>query len=211
METLEAIRLRRSIRKYMDVPVEFEKVGNILDAGRLAPNAGNVQDWRFILVTKEDSRKKIAEACVKQYWMQDAPVHIVVVGQPKKVATFYGEKGEKIYCRHNSAAAIENMLLAATDQGLGSCWVGAFEESMLRKALNIPADASPQAVITIGYAAEKPAMPQKFKTENIAFIEQYGNRIKDLAAFLGYYGEHVQSAIKKGKEMFRKVIENKKK
>jgi len=210
METLEAITLRRSIRRYQDTPVEFEKVGNILNAARLAPSAGNVQDWRFILVTKEDVRKKIAEACVKQYWMQDAPVHIVVVGQPKKVATFYGEKGEKIYCMHGCAAAAENMLIAATAQGLGSCWVGAFEEGMLRKALNIPADVSPQAVITIGYAAEKPRMPQKFKMENITFIEAYGNRIKDVAAFLGYYGEHVQSAIKKGKEMFRKVLEKKK-
>ncbi len=210
METLEAITLRRSIRKYQDIPVEFEKVGNILNAARLAPSAGNVQDWKFILVTKADVRTKIAEACVKQYWMQEAPVHIVVVGHPKKVATFYGEKGGKTYCMHGCGAAIENMLIAATAQGLGSCWVGAFEEGMLRKTLNIPADAAPQAVVTIGYAAEKPRMPQKFKTENVTFIEAYGNRIKDLAAFLGYYGEHVQSAIKKGKEMFRKVLEKKK-
>lgn len=210
METLEAIRLRRSIRKYLDVPVEFGKVGNILDAARLAPSAGNVQDWKFILVTKEETRKKIAEACLKQYWMQDAPVHIVVVSHPKKVAAFYGEKGEKIYCRHSSAAAVENMLIAATDQGLGSCWVGAFEESMLRTVLKIPANASPEAIVTIGYAAEKPQMPQKFKTENVAFFESYGNRIKDIAAFMGYYGEHVQSAIKKGKEMFKKVLERKK-
>jgi nitroreductase len=210
METLEALRLRRSIRKYMDVPVEFEKVGNILDAARLAPSAGNVQDWKFILVTKEETRKKIAEACLKQYWMQDAPVHIVVVGHPKKVATFYGEKGAKVYCQHGCAAAVENMLIAATDQGLGSCWVGAFEEGMLRTALKIPPDASPQAVVTIGYAAEKPRMPHKFKTENVTFFETYGNRIKDLAAFMGYYGAHVQSAIKKGKEMFRKVLEKKK-
>ncbi|MBD3303648.1 hypothetical protein GF343_00740 [Candidatus Woesearchaeota archaeon] len=210
METLEALRLRRSIRNYMDVPVEFEKVGNILDAARLAPSAGNVQDWKFILVTKEETRKKIAEACLKQYWMQDAPVHIVVVCHPKKVAAFYGEKGEKVYCRHNSAAAVENMLVAAIDQGLGSCWVGAFEEDMLRTALKIPANASPEAVVTVGYAAEKPQMPQKFKIENIAFFESYGNRIKDIAAFMDYYGEHVQSAIKKGKEMFKKVLEKKK-
>lgn len=210
METIEAISLRRSVRRYLDVPVEFEKVGSILNAARLAPSAGNVQDCRFILVTKEDIRKKIAEACLKQYWMQDAPLHIVVVSHPQKVASFYGEKGEKVYCLQGSGAAVENILIAAADQGLGSCWVGAFEEGMLRKALKIPADALPQAVITIGYAAEKPKMPQKFKIENVAFIEEYGNRIKDIDAFLGYYGAHVQSAIKKGKEMFRRVLEKKK-
>ncbi|MBW2973074.1 nitroreductase family protein [Candidatus Woesearchaeota archaeon] len=210
METLDCITLRRSVRKYKDVPVEFEKIGNILNAARLAPSAGNVQDWRFILVTKEDARKKIAEACLHQLWMQDAPVHIVAVGHPKKVGTFYGERGEKVYCKHNCGAAVENILLAATAQGLGSCWVGAFEEAMLRKALNIPADAAPQAVITIGYAKEKPRMPRKFKLENITFIEQYGNRIKDISAYFGYYSEHVQRALKKGKEMFKKVLEKKK-
>lgn len=209
MELFAAITLRRSIRKYRDIPVEFEKVGHILNAARLAPSAGNIQDWKFILVTKEDSRKKIAEACVRQFWMQDAPLHIVVCAQPKKVAGFYGARGEKVYCMHNAGAAIENMLLAAVDQNLGACWVGAFEENMLRKALNIPGDVIPQAVITVGYAAEKPKMPQKFKIENVMFIEEYGNKIKDIDAYLHYYSEHVQAAIRKGKEMVRKVIEKK--
>lgn len=209
METLAAITLRRSIRKYRDIPVEFEKVGHILNAARLAPSAGNIQDWKFILVTEEDTRKKIAEACLHQFWMQDAPLHIIVCAQPKKVASFYGERGEKVYCMQSGSAAIENMLLAATALNLGSCWVGAFEEGMLRKALKIPDNVIPQAVITIGYAAEKPKMPQKFKMENVMFIGQYGNKVKDLAAYLHYYSEHVQRAVKKGKEMVRKVIENK--
>lgn len=209
MDALEAITFRRSVRKYRDHPVEFEKLGNILTAARLAPSAGNVQDWKFILVVNEDSRKKIAEACLKQYWMQDAPVHIVVIGHPKKVASFYGERGEKTYFQHGCAAAVENMLIAATAQSLGSCWVGAFEEGMLRSALNIPPDAIPQAVVTLGYAAEKPRMPQKFKMENVTFVEQYGNKIKDVDAFFGYYSAHVQRAIKKGREMFEKIIERK--
>ena len=210
METLDCITLRRSIRKYKDLPVEFEKVGHILNAARLAPNAGNIQEARFILITNLDQRKKIAEACVKQYWMQDAPLHIVVVAHPKKAANFYGVRGEKMYCMHNAGAAIENMLLAATAQGLGSCWVGAFEENALRKILNIPSDAVPQAVITLGYAAEKPNIPKKFKMENITFIESYGNKIKDVAAFMGYYHEHVQAALRRGKEMFKKILERKK-
>lgn len=210
METLDCITLRRSIRKYKDIPVEFEKVGHILNAARLAPNAGNIQETRFILITNLDSRKKIAEACVKQYWMQDAPLHLIVVSHPKKAANFYGEKGEKVYCRHSAGAAIENILLAATAQGLGSCWVGAFDDNKLKKLLNIPGDAEPQAVITIGYADEKPKLPPKFKMENITFVESYGNKIKDISAFMGYYGEHVQGAIRRGKEMFRKILERKK-
>jgi nitroreductase len=209
METLDAITIRRSVRKYKDIPVEYEKVGNILNAARLAPSAGNVQDWKFILVTKEETRKQIAEACVHQFWMQDAPVHIVACAHPKKIGTFYGERGEKKYCQHNCAAAVENMILAATAQGLGTCWVGAFEEGVLRRALRIPPDAEPIAVLTIGYANEKPKMPSKFKMENITFIEEYGNRVKDPAAYFGHYSEHVQRAVKKGKEMFKKIVEKK--
>jgi len=209
LETLNCIATRRSVRKYKDIPLEFEKIGKILDAGRLAPSAGNLQDWKFILITEEETRKKIAEACLKQYWMQDAPVHIVVVSHPKRVARFYGDKGEKIYNLHNAAAAIQNMLLAAIDQGMGCCWVGAFEEGMLRQALDIPDSAMPQAVLTFGYADEKPPRPPKYTIENVTYIESYGNKVKDIAAYRGYYSEHVQRAIKKGREMVRKILDKK--
>lgn len=209
METLNCIATRRSVRKYKDIPLEFEKIGKILDAGRLAPSAGNLQDWKFILITEEETRKKIAEACLKQYWMQDAPVHIVVVSHPKRVARFYGDKGEKIYNLHNAAAAIQNMLLAAIDQGLGCCWVGAFEEGMLRQALSIPDSAMPQAVLTFGYADEKPPRPPKYTIENVTYIESYGSKVKDIAAYRGYYSEHVQRVIKKGREMVRKILDKK--
>jgi nitroreductase len=209
LETLNCIATRRSVRKYKDIPLEFEKIGKILDAGRLAPSAGNLQDWKFILITEEETRKKIAEACLKQYWMQDAPVHIVVVSHPKRVARFYGDKGEKIYNLHNAAAAIQNMLLAAIDQGLGCCWVGAFEEGMLRQALSIPDSAMPQAVLTFGYADEKPPRPPKYTIENVTYIESYGSKVKDIAAYRGYYSEHVQRVIKKGREMVRKILDKK--
>ena len=79
METLDCIKSRRSIRKYReDKAVEFEKLARIIEAGTLAPSAGNLQDWKFILVVELAARKKIAEACLQQYWMETAPVHIVV-------------------------------------------------------------------------------------------------------------------------------------
>jgi nitroreductase len=210
METLDAITKRRCVRKYKDVPVEFEKIGHILNAGRLAPNAGNLQDWKFILVTKKDLREKITEACLGQHWMTTAPVYIVVIAHPERVKVHYGDRGEKVYCIQNSAAAMENMFLAAVDQGLGCAWVSAFEEGALKSALNIPGDAAPQGVLTIGYADETPGLPKKYTMTDITFIEQYGNKIKDFSAYLGYYSEHIQRAVKKGKETFKKVLENKK-
>jgi len=207
MDTLECMRTRRSIRKYLDEPVEFEKVGEILDAGRNAPSAGNVQDWKFILVTEPAARKEIAEACLQQYWMETAPVYVVICSQPEKSERFYGERGKRLYSIQNAAAAAENMLIAAHDQGLGSCWVSAFADDMLRRALNIPDSVVPYAVITIGYADETPAMPPKFPIENVVFIEKWGNRLRDVAAFMEHYAEHVVKAAKAGKEFVQKAIE----
>lgn len=207
MKTLEAIESRRSIRKYLDKPVEFEKIGNVLNAGRLAPSAGNVQEWKFILVTERDLRKQIAEACMQQYWMETAPVHVVVCSQPVKTERMYGKRGEELYSIQNAAAAVENMLLAATDQGLGSCWVSAFQESMLRRALAIDEDARPMAVVTLGYADEIPKAQLKQTLEDITYIERWGSKIKDFAAYIGYYSQHVAKAAIAGREAVRRWLE----
>ncbi len=207
METLECIKTRRSIRKYADTPLEFEKIGNVLEAGRCAPSAGNLQDWKFILVTEFETRRKISEACLQQYWMESAPVHIIVCAQPEKSERFYGERGRKMYSIQNCAAVAQNMVLAANDQGLGACWVSAFHEDMLRSAINIPPDVIPQVVVTLGYSDEHPAEPPKFPIENVVFIEKWGNRIRDIAAFMEHYSEHVQKAIKSGKELIQKTFE----
>ncbi len=207
METLNCIESRRSIRKYLDKQVEFEKIGNVLNAGRLAPSSGNLQDWKFILVTEQDLRKQIAEACMQQYWMATAPVHIVICNQPVRTERMYGKRGEELYGIQNAAAAAQNMLLASTDQGLGSCWVGAFQESMLQRALSIDDDARPMAVITIGYPDEVPQPPMKQTLENVTFIERWGSRIKDFAAYVGYYSQHVTKAATASREAVQRFIE----
>ena len=131
METFKAIEKRRSNNKFNDLPVEWEKIGNILRAAQLAPSSGNVQDFRFVVVTDKIKRAAIANAALKQHWIATAPVIIVVYSDPSATKRFYGLRGEKLYAIQNSAAAIENILLAATSQELASCWVGAFDETML--------------------------------------------------------------------------------
>ncbi len=207
METLDCIKSRRSIRKYRtDKEVEFEKTARILEAGSLAPSAGNLQDWKFILVIDLASRKKIAEACLEQYWMETAPVHIVVCAESKKGETSYGERGEKLYSVQNCAVAVENMLLASNDLGLGGCMVSAFEEGMLRRVLNIPDEVVPQAVVTIGYADETPAMPSKFSIENVTFIEKWGNKIMNLDVYSGYYAKEIKKAVEAVKGPFKRIF-----
>ena len=211
MDALDCIKTRRSIRKYADAPIEFEKVGEVINAGLNAPSAGNVQDWKFILVTELEVRQQISEACLQQYWMQSAPVHIVVCVQPEKSERFYGERGRRVYSLQNCAAAVENMLLAANACGLGACWIGAFHEGMLRTALNIPDSVIPQAVITLGYADESPLSPPKLTMENVVFVEKWGNKIRDIASYMENYAEHVQKAWSAGKKLAGNVIEKIKK
>ncbi len=173
MEVLECIKTRRSTRKFLDVPVEWDKIGTIVDAGRSAPTSGNLQNWKFIVVLDEEKRKEISEACLKQFWMERAPVHIVICSEPEKAKRFYGIRGERLYSIQNCAASAENMILTAHSLGLGSCWVGAFDEDMLKRALGIPDYARPQAIIPIGYPAEKVPTPMQYQLENLVFMEAW--------------------------------------
>mgnify|MGYP000114828919 CR=1 FL=1 len=205
MDALECLKTRRSIRKFLDILVEQEKLSNILEAAQNAPCAGNLQEWKFILITDESARQKVAEACLGQYWIATAPLVIIVCADPSKPKKFYDEAGERFTIMDGSAA-VENILIAAHAQELASCWVGAFEEEMLRREFNIPDDIFIIAVIPVGYPDEKVPVPPKLTLENITFIGVFGNRVKDIAAYMSWYGEHVQKAIKKGKKLVKKFV-----
>jgi nitroreductase len=211
MELLEVINRRRSIRKYLDRPIEFEKLTTIIDAARKAPSAGNLQDWAFVMVTERSLIKQISEYCVEQYWVQTAPVLIIVCALPEKHEMYYGLRGKRLYNIQDCAAAIENLLLAATDLGLGSCWIGAFEEDKIRSALAIPPDVRPQAIVTLGYGDEIPVERSLVPIENIAFFNRYGMRVEKLHIVLRDYSvewqkqhENITQGLNRG---FRRVKE----
>ncbi|MFH0875553.1 MAG: nitroreductase family protein [archaeon] len=177
MDIFECIATRRSVRKFMKVGVPMELIGTILDAGRYAPSSGNVQNWRFVLVKDKGTISKIAEACMEQLWIATAPFVIVVCAETEKLGQFYGARGERLYSIQNCSAAIQNMLLAAHAVGLGSCWIGAFDENQIHRALNIPDDIRPQAILPIGYPDEIVPAPLHLTLENTCYFESYGNRI----------------------------------
>ena len=205
MDTIECIMGRRSIRKFKNIPVEWDKIGKILDAGRYAPSSGNIQNWRFIVVTEEAKRKAIAEASVQQHWMAAAPTHIVIIAEPEAGKRFYGIRGERLYTIQNCAAAAENMLLAAHAQGLGACWVGAFDENKIASLLGLQEGQRPQVIIPIGYAEEIPLPPQKWRIENVTYLEGWWGRIKDIDAYLVRTSAKAMKAMDKGKEILRKI------
>ena len=219
MEVFDCIRTRRSIRKYKDEPVPWDNIVEILQAGKYAPFAGNIMNCKFIVVKNEDKRRSIAEACFGQYWMQDAPIHIIIVGEPEKAQRYYGTRGARLYTIQGSAAAAQNMLLTANSLGLGSCWVGAFDEEEIRSLCNLPEYVNVQAIITIGYANEIPTPPPKYRIEHAMFFEKWWGRIESPKTGLGMWSPYIQKGVaqthkiikKHGKSLIEKVKEKLKK
>ena len=205
MDTLELMKSRRSIRKYLQEPIEFEKLGKILEAGACAPSAGNLQNWKFVVVTQKELREKLADAAFQQFWMTTAPVFIVLCAEIEKTKKFYGIRGERLYSIQNCAAAAMNMINVAWSEGIGSCWVSAFDEEMVKRALQIPDEVRPQAIVTFGYPDEKPPVPPKKDIETVGFVEMWGSRMADIAAVMGWYRAKTQSVLEKGKGLVSKI------
>jgi len=184
MTVFEAVSTRRSIRKFTSQDVPMQILGVVLDAGRYAPSAGNLQNWRFILVKEDGIRQRIAESAQQQMWIAQAPIIIVVCAETEKISMHYGVRGERLYSVQNCAAAIQNMLLTAHSLGLASTWIGAFDEDMLRRAVNIPGNVRPQAILPIGYPDEVVPSPSRYTLENVCFYGSYGNRISNIERVL---------------------------
>lgn len=155
MDVIQAILTRRSIRRYQARDVEDEKVNLLLECARHAPSAGNRQPWKFMVVRDPAVRRELARAALDQNFVSEAPVVIVICCDPEVSASRYEDRGRTLYALQDTAAACQNILLAACGLGLGACWVGAFKESEVRKILNLPPNQRPVAMIPVGYPAEE--------------------------------------------------------
>ena len=159
MELSEAIKGRRSIRTFKNQNVPGKMIEKLIDAARWAPSTGNIQPWEFVIITKPTVKKKLAQAALNQTHVEEAPVVIVVCADEKRAAMGYGNRGKTLYCIQDTAAATQNILLTAYSLGIGSCWIGAFNEDEAKEALNAPEGIRPLAIIPVGYPNETP--PQR--------------------------------------------------
>lgn len=179
MDTIDCIKSRRSIRKFLPNKIPEEILYRILDAANAAPCAGNIQNWRFLIIEKEGDKKTIARAALDQDWIATAPVIVVMLSDNKALKMEYGERGEKRYGMQNAALATENLILAAWNYGIGSTVVGAFTEAKLRKEFMIPDSIEIHAVIPLGYPAEMPGPLGKIDLPDLINIEHWGRKLKE--------------------------------
>ena len=167
MDVFEAIKGRRSVREFKPDQVDDRDLERILDSGRLAPSAGNCQPWEFVVVKDKSVKQKLARAALGQSFVAEAPVVIVVCANIPRTSSRYGERGEELYCIQDTAAAAQNIHLAAYALGYGTCWVGAFDEVAAARAINAPPEVRPAAIIPIGRPAEKPRPPPRLPLSEI--------------------------------------------
>jgi len=161
MELQEAIRKRRSIRSFSsEVDVTDEDIRKIIEAGIWAPSSGNTQCWQFLVTRNDKIKAGLAKAAFGQDFIKEAPV-VIVVSADLRCSKKYGKRGVETYALQDTAAAIQNMLLTITELGLGSCWVGAFDEVGVREVLNLSEDIRPLAILPIGQPKESPKAPKR--------------------------------------------------
>lgn len=183
MDVFEAIEKRYSCREYLKRKVSSSDLILLLDAAQKAPNAGNLQNWDFIVVRDQEKKEKITKAALNQRWMMQADLFIVICADSEPSKKFYPKRGEQ-YEPQNSSAAAENILLMATSIGLGACWVSAFETKAVSRALKLPENITPHVIITVGHPAEEQKQKRRSSLETVTHFEEYGNKEKRPKEFL---------------------------
>jgi len=153
MDFFDVITARHSVRRYLNKPVEPEKLEQIFKAAQQAPSWRNQQCWKFFVVTDPQKKKQLIRCttAINQSWMGSEYAVIVACGDPEQS----GKRNEQAYYLVDVAIALEHVVLAATALGLGTCWIGGFEERRIKELLDIPANYRVVALTALGYAAEK--------------------------------------------------------
>ena len=170
MDFFRVLEERHSIRSFLDKKIKEKDLRRILEAANSAPSAGNLQAYEIIVIEKQKTKEKLAEAALMQEFIAEAPVVLVFVANPRRSTCKYGERG-KFYSVLDAAIAAAYAQLAATALGLATCWVGAFEDEKVIEILKIPKDARVVAIMPLGYAAEKPYITKRRKLEEIVHRE----------------------------------------
>lgn len=169
MDVHQAIKIRRSVREYKPDPVPEEKLKKVLEAARLAPSARNNQSRKFIVVKDAEKRKELAQAANDQSFIGEAPVVIVAVAlEPDYIMSC-----EVPAYAVDLAIAVDHMTLAAAEEGLGTCWIGAFNQEEVKKVLKIPEKYKVVTLFPLGFPADKPGEKRRKNLEEIVSYENF--------------------------------------
>lgn len=170
MELFEAIRGRRSIRSFSDQPVKKKVLQKLIEAGIWAPNGGNRQTWRFVVVTGKTLLKKIK--MVSPGLLGDPPAVIAICQDIEEAMRKGGRSGAESVSLMDTAMSSQNIMLAAYALGLGTCPIASFHTKAAQRVLRLPEHIVPQLLVSVGYPEKTPNPPRR-RTEGICFFEGY--------------------------------------
>lgn len=170
MEFFDVVKTRRSIRKFKDQAIEGGKLKKILEAANQAPSAHDLQAYEIVLIKSKGQKIKLAQAAHGQNSIAEAPVVLVVLANPKR--SVRGDERGNFYCVLDAAIASSYIQLAATDLGLGTVWIGSFDDDAVKDVVGASKEMKPVAIIPIGYPAEKPRPTPRRKIEDLVHEEK---------------------------------------
>lgn len=169
MEFYELIRKRYSVRAYQSTPIEEETLQRILEAAVLAPTAANRQSFQIIVV-KTVGKEEQLKAVYPNPWFAQAPLVVCACGLPQQN---WVRRDGKNYMDVDVAIMMDHLILAAANEGLGTCWIGAFDPNPLRKLLNLPLDVEPIALTPLGYPADQPGPKRRKPISDLVRYERW--------------------------------------
>jgi nitroreductase len=171
MSILKVIKERRSVRRYKADPIPDDVFHRVLEAARFSPSGKNLQPWKFILVQDESLKQRLVEASFRQTFIAEAPVVVVACGYPDRCYSRMGNYMKSWAV--DVAIAFEHLVLQAQEEGLGTCWIGAFEEKDVKSVLDVPEGVRVLALTPLGYPDENPVPRGRKNLEEIVSYNSY--------------------------------------
>jgi nitroreductase len=165
------VKKRKSVRSFKDKKVSWKLVLEAIDAALQGPFAGNHDNLHYLIVEDKKMIEKVAGLC-EQEWIQEAPILVVVLSDDSNLENIYGERG-RIYSRQQAGAAIQTIMLKLTELGLGSCWIGAYSDEMVKHELEIPSNIQIEGMIPIGYSNDTSKKKTKKELEHVLYWEKW--------------------------------------
>jgi nitroreductase len=174
MDFDEVLRKRKMIREYdIGTSISDKMIMKLIENAHRAPSAGHTQVQEFVIVRNPSIKKKLRKVAVNQEYVENAPVLIVVCSNISRSVGRYGSRGREFYSIIDGAFASMLILLTAVNEGIGACFVGAFEDDKVSEILNLPKDVRPIGIICIGHPAERPKRLERIDIKALIHYEKY--------------------------------------
>src|SRR5919108_2372181 len=177
MDFEDVVRRRKMVRTYkQNRSISDKIITKLIRNAHRAPSAGHTQVQEFIIVKDASIKKKLRKAAVNQEYVEQAPLLIVVCSNTSRSVGRYGIRGREFYSIIDGTFASMLILLSAVNEGIGACFVGAFQDNKVSEILELPKDVRPIGIICIGYPAEKPEKLERIDLKALVHYEKYGHR-----------------------------------